>query len=75
MLYPLGIGYPMGMGMGVNLCPWVLKWVGIESFYGYGFGQEEVVPTHTLPIVIPGNLLINGSMHLLLTNIGCYLRI
>ena len=33
----------MGMGMGVNLCPWVLKGVGIESFYGYGFGQKKVV--------------------------------
>ena len=43
----------MGMGMGVNLCPWVLKWVGIESFYGYGFGQKDVVPAHTLPIAIP----------------------
>ena len=36
--YPSGIGYPMGMGMGANLCPWVLKWVGIEIFCGYGFG-------------------------------------
>uniref|UniRef100_R7WCY9 Deoxyhypusine synthase n=1 Tax=Aegilops tauschii TaxID=37682 RepID=R7WCY9_AEGTA len=25
-------GYPMGMGMGANLCPWVLKWVGIDNF-------------------------------------------
>ena len=44
----------MGVGMDVNLCPWVLKWVGIENFYEYEFGQEEVVPTHTLPIAIPG---------------------
>ena len=51
--YPLGIGYPMGMGTGVNLCPWVLKWVGIESFYAYGFGKKDVVPAHTLPIAIP----------------------
>lgn len=50
---PLGIGYPVGMGMGINLCPWVLKWVGIEGFGGYGFGHKEVVPTHTLPIAIP----------------------
>jgi hypothetical protein len=43
----------MGMGMGANLCPWVLKWVGMESFCGYGFGQKEVVPAHTLPIANP----------------------
>ena len=43
----------MCMGMGINLYPWVLKWVGIEGFYGYGFGQKEVVPAHTLPIAIP----------------------
>ena len=48
----MGTRYPMGMGMGVNLCPWVLKWVGIESFCGYGFGQKEVIPAHTLPIAI-----------------------
>lgn len=40
----------MGMGMSVNFCPWVLKWVGIESFCRYGFGQKGVVPTHTLPM-------------------------
>ena len=51
--YPLGIGYPMGMDVGTNLRPRALKWVGIEIFYGYGFGQKKVVPTHTLPIAIP----------------------
>lgn len=31
--YLLSIGYPMD----IILCPLVLKWVGIEGFYGYEF--------------------------------------
>ena len=60
ILYPLGIAYAMGMGMGTNLCPRVLKWVGIEIFYGYGFGKKVVVPSHTLPIAIPTRVLTIG---------------
>ena len=52
----------MGMGVGANLCPWVLKWVGIEIFYGYGFGQKNVVPARTLPIAIPNSLWLHTEV-------------
>ena len=52
----------MGMGMGINLCPWVLIRVGIEDFYGYGFGQKNVVPARTLPIAIPNSLWLHTEV-------------